>query len=527
MRRIHAGLFIIALGGAAVAGAQAPQAPRAPRTPHAPLAAALSHAAAPAAPVREVPIGEVPIREVPPPAADTTDPADSLYRAGRSALNRNRYQEASEAFRQIYDRYPESRYAADAMYWDAFALYRIGGSANLRAALNRLDRQAEKYPDAATRGDARTLATRISGELARAGDARAAERIAAAAASAAEADAAAGAGPGASAAPGPAVGAPRAPRAPTSPRAPRAARAPRAGFGHADECEDEDDTRTAALHALLQMDEARAAPILKRILARRDDASVCLRRRAVFMVAQKGGDEAQAILLDAVRNDPDAEVRGQAVFWLAQTGSPEAVNALDSIARTSNDPDVQGRAIFGLGQIDDERATNALRAFVERDDTDPDLKANAIFWLGQRQEAGNGEFLRSHFSRTKDENVRGQILFAISQSRSPENQRWLLNLAKDASQPIETRTQALFWAANQGDVPTSDVVELYRTIPDTEMRKQIVFVLSQRDDPEAIAQLIEIARETDDPELRTQAVFWLGQSDDPRATDYLEELLSE
>ena len=43
-------------------------------------------------------------------------------------------------------------------------------------------------------------------------------------------------------------------------------------MSHADECEDDDDTRTAPLHALLQMDEARAAPILRRILARRDEA---------------------------------------------------------------------------------------------------------------------------------------------------------------------------------------------------------------------------------------------------------------
>ena len=516
MRRIHAGLFVIAVGSAAVAGAQAP---------HGPRAAAATAATAATRTIESAP--EAPLRaQLPPPAADTTDPADSLYRAGRSALNRSRYQDAADAFRQIYDRYPESRYAADAMYWHAFSLYRLGGLTNLRVALSRLDRQEREHPDAATRGDARSLATRIRGELARRGDASAAQAIAESAAEAAEADAPSPAvTPSPADAPSPAV-APDVPGPVRTPRTPRPPRAPRA-MGHADECEDDDDNRTAALHALLQMDEERARPILRKILARRDEASVCLRRRAVFMVAQKGGDEAQAMLLDAVRNDPDAEVRGQAVFWLAQTGSAEAVGTLDSIARTSNDPDVQGRAIFGLGQIDDERATRALRAFVERSDTDPDLKANAIFWLGQRQKAGNGEFLRTHFKETDDEDVRGQILFAISQDPTPENQRWLLGLAKDASQPIETRKQALFWAAQQGDVPTTDLIDLYRSIPDREMRNQVVFVLSQRDDEAAVGQLIEIARTDDDPEVRKQAVFWLSQSDDPRATDYLEELLSE
>ena len=59
------------------------------------------------------------------------------------------------------------------------------------------------------------------------------------------------------------------------------------------------------------------------------------------------------------------------------------------------------------------------------------------------------------------------------------------------------------------------------------MQKQVVFVLSQRDDEAAVTALIDVARTADDPEVRRQAVFWLSQSDDPRATDYLEELLSQ
>ena len=43
----------------------------------------------------------------------------------------------------------------------------------------------------------------------------------------------------------------------------------------------------AALNALLQMDADRALPILRRVLARRDTCSEILRRKAVFLVAQK------------------------------------------------------------------------------------------------------------------------------------------------------------------------------------------------------------------------------------------------
>ena len=169
------------------------------------------------------------------------DPADSLYRAARDALNRNDYSRAADLFRKIRDTYPKSQYTPDAYYWEAFALYRRGGTSDLKAALNSLEQQEKKYPNAATRGDARSLATRIRGELAKRGDPDARAKV--------DSQAKAVATQGCS--------------------------------------DDEDDTRIAALNALLQMDAERAIPILKKVLARRDTCSEVLRRKAVFLVSQK------------------------------------------------------------------------------------------------------------------------------------------------------------------------------------------------------------------------------------------------
>jgi len=209
------------------------------------------------------------------------DPADSLYRAARDALNRNDYTRAADLFRKIRDTYPQSQYTPDAYYWEAFALYRRGGTTDLKTALGSLDVQEKKYPKAATRGDARSLATRISSELAKRGDPVAAAKVDSQAKTAAQ-------------------GCP--------------------------DPDDEDDVRIAALNGLLQMDADRAIPILKKVLARRDQCSVGLRRKAVFLVSQKHSPETESILLDAARNDPDEEVRQQAVFWLSQVGSETAVS---------------------------------------------------------------------------------------------------------------------------------------------------------------------------------------------------------
>src|SRR5512143_307684 len=67
------------------------------------------------------------------------DPADSLYRVAREALNQGQYKRAAELFASLVHRYPKSGYAGDALYWQAFALYRAGGADNLKTALARLD----------------------------------------------------------------------------------------------------------------------------------------------------------------------------------------------------------------------------------------------------------------------------------------------------------------------------------------------------------------------------------------------------
>jgi hypothetical protein len=84
----------------------------------------------------------------------------------------------------------------------------------------------------------------------------------------------------------------------------------------------------------------------------------------------------------------------------------------------------------------------------------------------------------------------------------------------------------LFWAG-QGGVSLSELTRLYGSVNDQEMREQLIFVYSQRDEPAALNQLIEIARRENNPELRKRALFWLGQSDDPRAAQVLQEIIEQ
>jgi HEAT repeat protein len=434
------------------------------------------------------------IASVPPAPWRADDPADSLYRAARAALNGGDYRKAAALFRRIADRHPKSGYAPDAPYWEAFARRRLGGEGELRAALAALDRQRARFPDANTRRDADALRAQIDGELARRGDQDAAQRLV----ETAKPDKAGRAGKKGAA----------------------------AGAGGA--CaSDDDEPRIAALNALMQMDSEEAMPILRDVLARRDACSEPLRRKAVFLVAQKNTPDAADILLGAARNDPDADVRRQAVFWMSQVGGDRATAALDSILRRSDDPELRERAIFAISQQRDERSQRTLREFAESG-APVELREKAVFWLGQRgRSPESSAFLRSLYGKPGSEQLRDEIIHALAEQGGEENERWLFTVAQDPTADTDSRKKALFWLGQQRRVPVSEFTSLYDRSRDPDVKEQLIFVLSQRREVAATDKLMEIARTEPDRELRGKALFWLGQKNDPRVKQLLLEIINQ
>jgi HEAT repeat protein len=459
-------------------------------------------------PAQETPADSV--VPVPPAPWLQGDAADSVYRRAREMLNRRDYRTAASLFGQIPERFPRSGYAPDAFYWQAFALYRIGGDRELRQGMEALRRQRERFPKAATHGDAAALERRIQGELARRGDSEAAADIASAAEAA-----------GAPVSPVPPVP-PTPPEPPAPPEPPRS----RHEHEHSGCSGSDDDMKVAALNALQQMDASKARPVLRKVLARRDTGSVCLRRKAVFLVAQQNVPGTEDLLLESVRTDPDSDVREQAVFWLSQVGTDRAVGALDSILRFSKDPEIQDKAVFALSQQDNPRAQQALRTYAEREGIPESTREKAIFWLGQRQTTENASFLRSLYGQLKSQDLKKKVLFSLSQMGGEENGRWLLGVARDPSQSLELRKQALFWAG-QGGVSIEELTQLYANVSDKEMREQLIFVYSQRGEPAALDKLIDIAKTDSSRDLKKRALFWLGQSEDSRAVQALQDIIEQ
>jgi TolA-binding protein len=194
------------------------------------------------------PTPHAPLSENVPRAWAPEDPADSLYRRARELLNRGEYRQAAGAFREISAKFATSQYAASALYWQAFALYRIGGVAELREALTALETQRTKYPSAKTESDVGTLQARILGALAQRGDAGAQRQLAQAA-------------------------------------------------QQGQTCDNDEDqgVRVEALRALYQSDPETVAPLIQQVLNRKDECSVQLRRNAIFLIGNRRDQTATGV----------------------------------------------------------------------------------------------------------------------------------------------------------------------------------------------------------------------------------------
>jgi HEAT repeat protein len=407
------------------------------------------------------------------------DQADSLYRAAREALNRYEYRRAAQLFRQLRERYPRSEYAGDAAYWEAFSLYRVGTVDDLRAGLRVLEQQ-NRYSKEEIQTDAAALATRIRGALAMRGDRDAARAV------------------------------------------------ERSARENGQPCDQEDiAVRVEALSALSQMDGETVVPILRRVLARRDECSAQLRRRAIAILGRRGDTAAVSTFLQVAKNDPEASVRGEAIGYLARQPGDRVVDALEELLRTSNDERVQRSAVRALAQHESPRARRSLRALIERADAPEQLRREAIgSFERERSSAEDATYLRSVYGRLESEKLKESVINAVGRLGGADNEQWLANLVKSPNEPMQLRAAALN-RLGRTTLPIAEFSKMYDAATERGIREQVMNVLAYRKEPEASDKLIEIARTGTDPQLRRLAINYLTRKNDPRTQKLLLEILDK
>jgi hypothetical protein len=123
----------------------------------------------------------------------------------------------------------------------------------------------------------------------------------------------------------------------------------------------------------------------------------------------------------------------------------------------------------------------------------------------------------------KAEALKDKIIFSLSQQRGFGNPEWIMQIALDPKESIDMRKQALFWAGQNDGASTEAFANLYDKMTDSEIKEQLIFVLSQRGrDGKALEKLMDIAKSDKDKELRSGRVL-AGQCG-TRAAKFLKTL---
>lgn len=431
-------------------------------------------------------------------------PEDSLYRRAREALNRGEYNRASTLFQSLEQKYPRSRVAPAALYYRAFALYRAGGTDELRTALEALKAQQERYPEAATDPDAATLRTRLYAALAARGDAQAATAL-------------------------------------------------RAATAGGPTCDKEDvEVRAEALNALAQINPPEARPTLKKVLARRDECSVRLRRSAVYILGRSGTDESAADLLEVAKTDPDPSVRSDAIVLLGRSSGAATVRTLETIFNEAPDDRTRQAALSALKSKGGPEATRVLRAIIERNDVNEKMRAEAVSQLasgatswnesyrplisstattsGQRrtvpEDNEDAAYLRALYGKTTSAPVKSSIISALGRMGGAANDQFLLGIVKNREEDSRTRREALS-RLRVSALSIDELGKLFEALSERDLRSGVVNQLASREEPEALDKLVEIIKSGTDPQVRREAIQALARRKDPRATKLLLELVEK
>ncbi len=454
------------------------------------------------------------------------------FAIGQEALISDDYRAAVDAFRQAYETRPDSALAGDALYWQAFALYRCGGTSDLSAAAAYLEQLLTDYRTSGSLRDASELATRIHGELARRGDAASAALIAARAMElrrqaeeVARAEHEYQAALAERAARAAVAALPVLPAPVPDPELPDPLRIMALARTLPVPDDERDDVRLAALNALARMDQERTLPILQSVLARRDEENARLRERALMILSMQESREAEQLLLRTAREDPDPTVRGRALIHLGTTASSEVLSLLEEVLSEPGSPKLQEDALTALQFNSQPRADEILRNVAENPSVAPSIRGHAVLALSQRKKKPDLAFLQRLYVQAEDLALKEAIVMAAGLQSGDASREWLLGLIGDRQTPPSVLQRAIFRVGEDRRVATRTLIDLYARLADPAPRRQAILVIGQRGDAESFEFVVRIAREEQDPELRRAAIFLLGESRDPRALDILQEFL--
>jgi HEAT repeat protein len=420
----------------------------------------------------------------------SNEAAGTMFKSGRDLLSSEQWSQAQQVFGQYVAQYPKEKDVDAALYWKAYAEYKLKRLEQARATLDQL---LNDYQDSTWKDDARTLMAQLPGGYAQVEQAKEKEKEK-------------GRGFGA----GYSVGVGK-------------------GRGGVDPTSDDDpcEFKIVVLQALIESDPQRGLAVATDWLKTGSTQTVRCKSAALGLLARRGGKAATPTILDFAQHETDLKLRARAISVLGTTNDDSVIDTLRDFAMNAQQPEISEAAFYALREHTGPRAVTVLTE-IAMSNQPIALRRAAISSIASRPGEPAVDALFKIYDGDQNVDIRKSVIMGFANRRSERAATKLLEIAR-GSENIELRKAAIGAMARRGGPQAIEpLLSLYDSEKNEEVKDQILNSVGYSNDQRVVHKLIEIARNPKEPiERRKRAISSLSRSKDPEVLKLLEDLLKQ
>jgi HEAT repeat protein len=282
-----------------------------------------------------------------------------------------------------------------------------------------------------------------------------------------------------------------------------------------DNCE----IKILALQSLFEADEERAIGIITEAVKANPAPCQGFQAAAVAILGSRRSPRVVPILLDIARSNPDQKLRLTAIRRLGDQHDEQVTEELIKLYDADRTKEVRAQILRALIESRTPRGSAKVME-IARSSDDVTARMYALRYVGELKDPASLDALISIYDADKTKEIRSQILRALAEREEPRARAKLLEVARTGETP-ELRIEAIRRLGNRGRVAIDDLLQLYSSETNLQIKQGLLRAFAENSDPKALAKLFEIARGSDAIELRGYAIRVLGGKNDPQTADQL------
>lgn len=249
----------------------------------------------------------------------------------------------------------------------------------------------------------------------------------------------------------------------------------------------------------------------------------------VYWAGRATNDESLNFLRGLAEMPRGEEISSQATRAIGLHDDRRVPSILESLVKSSNATRVRGQAVRWLGYTTSTAPSvpSLLLELARNSNENGDIRRSAVHAIGLRKDPESLSILQSLYESLTERGMRRSLVNAISRNENRNAAAaFLINLA-ERDPDSEVRKQAIIQLGEiAGEQALGALSErVARADDNTEMQKAAVIAIGRRRASESVPLLINVARTHPKLEVRKQAFLQLGRSGDPSAVSFLKEVL--